>query len=342
MKRIFGKSRGQMMVLYAGALAFALAAAVALGTDIAVMYVNWQHSQKVADAAALAGANYLGGGITYTDPNGNAYPTSAGCAGEGADDASKVACTYAVNNGLPASTVTISETASTIKVVSAQTGLPYFFGNALGSLGSYAVSATAVANSPGPVNTVSHGLVPLGLQCTTPCPGGSFVAGQPVSFGHKFISAQINLPGNWGWLDLDGSGGAGLRTDLANGASTSYSVGQSVSTNPGGKNGPIKQGLDSRFAGCPNIADPCAGGGNPNSIPAGDPCLVVVPVVDFAAAGKAGKTSMPIEQFAEVYLDPKTTDGNTINGCYVSSTVGDTIAGGTPSAGPNAAPLLIQ
>ncbi len=61
MKRIFDKSRGQMMVLYSAALAFALAGAVALCTDVGVMYMDWQHMQKIADAAALAGANYLDG-----------------------------------------------------------------------------------------------------------------------------------------------------------------------------------------------------------------------------------------------------------------------------------------
>lgn len=341
MKKLFGSSRGQIFVMYAVALV-GLLTAVALGTDVALMYVNWQHSQKVADAAALAGANYLNGGISYADSTGTAYPTSSGCNGEGSDTASKVACTYAVNNGLDASTVTISKpTASTIKVVSTQTGLPYFFAKVSGA-GTYTVSATAEANSPGPVNTVTKNLVPLGLQCTTPCPAGSFVAGEPVSFGAKFISSTINLPGNWGWLDLDGSGGSGLRSDLASGASTSYSVGSTVYTNTGAKVGPINSGLSSRFSGCPSIPDPCTGGGNPNNIPAGDPCLVIVPVVDFAAAAKAGKTSMPIEQFAEVYLDPKTTDAKHINGCYVTSTVGDTIAGPTPSSGPVAAPVLIQ
>ncbi len=106
--------------------------AVALGADVAVMYVKWQQAQKVADAAALAGANYLAGGITYADSTtGTAYPTASGCNGESsgttsAEIATQVACTYAVNNGLPASTVTISEPASEIKVVATETGLPYF------------------------------------------------------------------------------------------------------------------------------------------------------------------------------------------------------------------------
>src|ERR1019366_8385214 len=58
MNRLFNYSKGQMMILYAGAIV-ALLGAVALCTDVAVMYVNWQQAQKAADAAALAGATYL-------------------------------------------------------------------------------------------------------------------------------------------------------------------------------------------------------------------------------------------------------------------------------------------
>jgi len=229
--------------------------------------------------------------------------------------------------------------------------------------------ASATSSGGGTVTTVNGsittgtdlGLMPLGLQCTTPCPKGSFVAGQSVSFGQKFISSTIDLPGNWGWLDLDGSGGAGLKGDLANGATTPYSAINSdgscsgpgsctVYTDPGGKTGPIKQGLDSRFAGCPSIPDPCGPSGSTTAIPAGDPCLVVVPVVDFAAATKAGKTNLTIETFAEVYLEPTGPDKTTnthIGGCYVSAVAGGTLSSTTTTtttttvfAGATAPPLL--
>ena len=336
MNKIFGKSRGQIMIVYAVAVAGLLAAA-ALGTDVAVMYVNWQQAQKVADAAALAGANYLGGGITYTGT------VTTGCNGDDSTDAGKAACTFAVNNGLPAATVTISEpSASTIKVVATNSSLPYYFGSVMGTA-TYSVSAAALANSPGPATSCNGcPLIPLGLQCTTPCAKGSLVAGQSVSFGTKFISSSINLPGNWGWLDLSGTGGSTLKNDIANGASGTYSVGQTVWTDTGAKVGPVNSGMSSRTSQCPSIADPCSGG-NPSDIPPNDPCLVVVPVVDFATAAKNGTTALTIETFAEVYLDPNKTSGTSINGCFVSSIVGNTISssGGT-SDGPQAAPTLIQ
>jgi len=358
MKKIFEKPRGQVMALYAGALAFMLCGAVALGTDVAVMYVNWQHSQKTVDAAAIAGANYLTG-TAYTGT------VDGTCTGQ-PDDASKAACTYSVKNGLAASTLTIKTDpiASTIKVSAQEDSLPYFFGKALG-LGTYSVASSATSGGGGTVKTVlgsisngtNLGLVPLGLQCATPCPVGSLVAGQSVSFGNKFISSTIDLPGNWDWLALDGGGGKTLRNDIANGATTQYSAinpdgtcpgpgSCTVFTKPGGTVGPVSKGISDRFKGCAKIADPC-NGGNPTTIPAGDPCLVVVPVVDFGAAAKAGKTSMPIETFAEVYLNPATTTGSHIDGCFVNTVAGGTLSSTTTTTtstttfvGATAPPML--
>jgi hypothetical protein len=332
MNRIFEKSRGQIFVLYAGIIASLLVAA-ALGTDEAVKYMNWQHARKVADAAALAGANYL---------TGIAYPSSSidsTCTGQ-KDNASQVACTYAVKNGLPAGDLSITDTATTITVTASQSGLPYYFGNAMGALGDYSVAATAVANSPGPVNQCDNcGIMPFGLQCASPCPAGSLVAGEPVSFGTKFISATVNAAGNWGWLNPDGKGGANLKNNIENGVSGTFSVGEEVDTKSGATTGPVNQGMSERMGTCPSIADPC-NGGNPSDIPGGDPCLVIVPVVDFTNVN--GSKDTPIEAFAEVYLDPSTTSGTSINGCYVSSVVGNTTAGSSYSDGPTAPPVLIR
>jgi len=344
MKRIFDSSRGQIAALYAGIL-FVLVGAIALGTDVAVMYVNWQHAQKVADAAAIAGSNFLTG-IAFSGT------VDSSCTGQ-PDSASKAACTYAVGNGLAASTLTISEpTSSIVKVVAQETGLPYYFGKVVG-LSTYAVSATAAAQASGPPTTCNDcKMLPLGLQCDAPCTDASgLVAGESVSFGNKFVSSVINvtgaggLPGNWQWMDLDKTGGATLDANLTSGSSSSFTVGQTIYTDPGVKTGPVRDALSSRFSGCPTIADPCSGG-NPNNIPAGDPCLVIVPAVDFSATKKGGTTSVTIEAFAEVYLDPATTDATHINGCFVSAVVGNTItgsAGSTPRAlGPTAPPRLTE
>jgi len=104
--RAGSKSRGQIAVLYAGIIAV-LIGAVALGADVAVMYSDWEQMQKTADAAAIAGANYLAGYAFTGTP-------ATGCTGE-PDAATTAACTYAVDNGLAVSNLTLTETTASRK-----------------------------------------------------------------------------------------------------------------------------------------------------------------------------------------------------------------------------------
>jgi hypothetical protein len=315
MKKIFGNSRGQIAVLYIGIIATVLGA-VALGADVAVMYMNWQFVQKTADASAIAGANFLSG-ITF------AGTAAAGCTG---DDAEKAACTYAVKNGLTVSNVTITEpTGTTIKVVAQQTGLSYFFGKAIG-LSTYDVSATAIAQAPGNVGTVKTGMFPVGLQCTNPCTLSNLDPGQSVSFGSKFVGGLA--PGNWQFLAINGTGDSVLANNIQYGASSSYTVGDTLNSAPGnkGSSSTVKSGLDSRLASCTTLADPCSGS-NPTTIPISDPCMVIVPAVDYH--GCTGSCTMTIEGFALIYLDPKKTTSTDIEGCFVKEVTQNTIVTST-------------
>jgi hypothetical protein len=337
MKKTFGKARGQVAVMYAG-VAAVLVAAIALGADVAVMYVNWEQAQKVADAAVIAGANYLAGYTFEGTP-------AAGCTGQ-PDAASKAACTYAVDNGYSAASLTITEpTASTIQVVATQSANPYYFGKVLG-LSTYTVSATASAAAGGPIGTVLQGLFPVGLQCTNPCSLSSFDPGQAVSFGQKFVGGLA--PGNWQWLNPTGGSGGGdtqLANAIQNGSSVEFSINPPnnvIQSEPGNKGNshPVKDALAARLDSCASISDPCsAGGGNPNDIPPGDPCLVVVPAVDFH--GCTGNCSLTIEGFAMIYLEAATTTSTNINGCFVKAIGADSIASSSaPSLGALQVPTL--
>jgi Flp pilus assembly protein TadG len=334
-KNSIGSRRGQIAVLYAFVV-IVLVGAIAFGTDVAVMYVNWQHTQKVADAAALAGANYLAG---YTFDG-----TAASGCGTG-DAATKVACTYAVNNGLAAAAVTITEpTVSSIHVAAQQSSLPYYFGKALG-LSTYAVAAGATAAAGGPIGTVTQGLFPVGLQCTSPCDLTHLDPGQSVSFGQKFVGGLAS--GNWQWLDPTGGSGGGdtaLSNAIQSGASASFTIGSPISSEPGnkGNSGLVQSALTARLNSCPSIADPCtSGGGNPSNIPPGDPCLVVVPAVDFH--GCTGNCGLSIEGFAQIYLEPATTTGTNINGCFVKAITPNSIASASaPGLGALQVPTLTQ
>lgn len=338
MKKIFGKPSGQIAVLYAG-IGAVLIGAIALGADVAVMYVKWQQLQKTADAAAIAGANFLSSGMTFGGTVG------AGCTGDVAEQA---ACTYALQNEPALATspnsITVTEpTANTLKVVAAENSLPYFFGKAIG-LNTYNVSASSIAQAPGVVGTVlpgGTGLFPVGFQCNTPCTQLSSLAGEPVHFGTKFVTSVINCSpgvgscpatGNWQWLDVSGGTGGGIPvlTDaISNGASATFSINPPNNkifpeTGNAGKNTQVKKALADRLAKCPTISDAC-NGLNPKDIPIGDPCMVIVPAVDFASIhGKS--TDMPIEGFALILLDPATTTSTNINGCFISAITQETLA----------------
>jgi len=346
MKKGFGKAKGQIAVLYAGIIAVVIGA-VALGADVAVMYVNWEHVQKTADSAAVAGAAFLSSDKTY---NGT---IASGCSG---DNAEQAACTFAMNNDptLSASgnSVTVTEpTGNTLQVVATEGNLPYFFGKAIG-LNTYSVSATAVAQAPGVVGTVlsgGTGLFPVGLQCAAPCPAGSLVGGEPVHFGTKFISTTINASGNWQWLDVSGGKGGGvpvLEDAIANGASSTFSIyppNNQIYTETGnvGKNPNVAKALADRLAKCSDITDGCAGV-NPNDVPLNDPCMIIVPTVDFT--GLHGKSSaLTIYGFALVYLDKANTTSTSINGCFIENITQDTLASSTaPNFGALVTDVLTQ
>ena len=362
------KSRGQVAVLYAGIIAI-LVGAIALGADVTLMYSNWEHVQKTADAAAVAGANFLSSGVTYGGT------IAAGCTGDNAEEA---ACTYAMTNdpalSNPPNGVTVSEpNPNTIRVVATETN-PYFFAKALNiipgvSMNTYQVTASGTAQAPGPVGTVCPaggcangsgglGLFPVGLQCDSPCPASSLVAGEPVHFGTKFVTSVINCQagqpscpatGNWQWLDVSADASNGvptLVTAIGSGAPGIYSINPphniiEVKTGNAGQNTGVRTAVADRMAKCPALPDNCTGL-NPSDIPLDDPCEVIVPAVDFS--NLSGKSrALTIEGFALVLLDPATTTSTSINGCFVSEITTDTIASATaPNFGALVADILTQ
>ena len=338
MKKEFGKAKGQIAVLYAGIIAVLLGA-IALGADVALMYANWEHVQKTADSAAVAGANFLSSGMTY----GGTIITS-GCTTDKDDNAEQAACTYALTNdsNLSASgnSVSVTEpTGDTLKVVATETN-PYFFAKAFNiipgvTMNTYVVTASGIAQAPGSVGTVlvgGTGMFPVGLQCVAPCGAGSLVAGEPVHFGTKFVSATVNATGNWQWLDLSGGKGGGvpvLAAAISSGASVTFSINPPNNqvypdTGNDGNSSQVKKALSDRLAKCSGITDGCSGL-NPTDVPLNDPCMIIVPVVDFT--GQHGKsTPLTIMDFALVYLDKDNTATTEINGCFISEITQDTLA----------------
>jgi len=337
--RAFRNSKGQVLVLYAGIIA-ALVGATALCSDVAVMYVNSIQMQKAVDSAAIAGATYMAG-LTFSG-------AASGCttANGYSDDAQKAACTYAYNNGINPSvtgtTLHVTEpTSSTLTVTAQRTGLPFYFGKVLG-LSTYNVSVTSTGQALQAAGTIKYGMFPVGLQCTSPCTLSNMDPGQSVSFGQKFVGGLA--PGNWQFLAIGGTGDSTLGSNINTGTSGAYAIGSVLQSEPGnkGNSANVQSGLASRLARCHSIADPCStSGGNPSDIPAGDACLVVVPAVDYH--GCTGSCNVTAEGFALIYLEPATTTGTSINGCFVKAVAANTVtAQGAPQLGAEMPPTLIQ
>ena len=341
-----GHRSGQIAVVLTLAIA-TLLGVISLGTDVGVMYYNWVQLQKAADAAAIAGANYLSENLT-----GESLATASvnsNCTNE-PDDAQKAACTYAVSNGLAtdANSMKLNENVAgmsnpNIQVIATRSNLPYLFGRIIG-LSTYSVAAVATATQGSTAAT--NGMVPMGVQCTAPCSLINLNPGAPVSFGVKFTPV-FSATGNWQWL-ANGPGANGVGNAITNGMPGVYAIGDTITTKPGSDSqGPVVAAFNSRFSSssCTALSpDPCSGGGNPNNIPGNDPCLVTVPAVDFS--GTTGSKPLIIEAFAQVYIEPGSTiggkSGNSITSCFVKQLDPNAVASGGPALGSLGRPVLIQ
>jgi Flp pilus assembly protein TadG len=349
-------SKGQFLVLFTLVLPVLLGA-VGLAADLGVVYFNWSVLQKAADAAALAGATYLTPNPIPTPAPPNAASGCPSFPGDYDTTAApkSVGCTYATYNFAKASEVTVNPqpgaTPPTVQVVLKRPNVPTYFLRFVG-LTQLGVNAAATAIGPSAPNTITHGLFPVGLQCTTPCDLANLDPGQTTTFGSKFVGGLA--PGNWDWVNVgQGTGASQLGSAIEYGSSGSYKVGDDISTSPGnkGNSGPVKNGLNARLSACAavnsnpakgTVTDPCANGGNTSAVPADDPCLVVVPAVDYH--GCTGNCTMAIQGFAEIYLEQSST-GTQINGCFVQALDPNAVVGGGTagaSLGTLSQPVLIQ
>jgi len=347
--------KGQAAVMMTLVMA-TLLGAVALGTDVAVLYFNWMQLQKAADAAALAGAGRL---TALPDPSGtvaaNATDAAKGYAClNGIDDphnTNPAICPNPVNNPdyvdqVNFITVDPNDTQVSIKLTRQ---VPYYFAKVLG-LQTGRVAAGATAQVSQPVGTIKGGLFPAGIQCDSPCKSlAQLDPGQSVTFGQKFVGGIA--PGNWNWLDLgQGNGASQLGQAIADGASGTFTVGQTVSSSPGnkGNSNPVKTGFQDRmnrhnsdFAGVDPNSICTSSGGNPTKILPGDPLLVTAPAVDFNGCTGKGQCNPTIEGFVEVYLTAQS--GGSIDGCIVQAIAAQSVGSSSaPQLGALAPPTLIR
>ncbi len=337
MKRLSAYSRGQTFVLYALA-ATALLGAVALSTDVAIMYYNWTSMQRAVDSAVLAGASNL--------PEDTAA-------------ASSKATSYATSNGLAASEVAAptfnDPTDDTITLTASRT-VPYFFGKVLG-LTSQLVQVSASAQVPGSITCVDcASLGPINqpppgtTSIITPSTPGTTVGQDqlvPIGLdksvlyfgrGTSVVLQQGRLaPGNWDFLQMGGPGANAVRNNIADGYMGPIAAGQYIWTKTGQNVGPANQGFDDRINGAPS-------GGTWQSHSQNDPRVVLLPVVDWTLAGN-GSTTIQVLGFAHLFLAQDLGHG-LFQAYYIDDVAPDSLVAATPppagNRGARGNPVLIR
>jgi hypothetical protein len=318
-------SGGQTLVIFTLVLV-TLLGAMALCTDVAVLYFNWAQLQKAADAAAVAGAHYL--------PNDTSTATST-------------AITYAGYDGVPSSqvlSVTFGNANSTI-TVKLQRTVSFFFARVLGFLNTpVTVQATAMVQPAGGTN----GMFPIGLSCTGTDPttdcgcSVSLVNGVATTTCTLHYGMISGAPGNWEPLAIGGNGANVLRNNIAYGYSGTTYIGQGVylPTEPGNIVGPIAQGMQIRLSnsaysdGAPPVVPL-------NNLELNDSRAVVVPMVSFA--GSNGKSMVPVLGFGEMWISSFDPSTDNINVYFMGTVDPNAIpGGGTPNGTTPTGVTLIQ
>ncbi|HEY2524977.1 MAG TPA: pilus assembly protein TadG-related protein [Candidatus Binataceae bacterium] len=365
-------SKGQIVAVFTIVLPVLLGV-MALGVDFALIYFNWSMVQKAADAAALAGASQLtgvSGSASSVQTAVDNYVNGYACMNGVSDPAATypTLCTETTHPGGFTDKIVFTTNTDTQVSVGINRTVPYYFGKMIGlNTANVSAKATAAILPPG---TIPNGLFPIGLPCKSPCnnlndlltelsslSNGSGTGN--ISLGSKFVLNNIwdasSLPatGSWGWLDVgQGKGASGLGTVLQSGSPNTYTTSNSLSPATGvgkGNSNPAQSGLSARLASCgasnPTSYDPCASGNNgavPNSL-CSNPCLVSIPVLDYSGC-KGSSCTMPINGFAQMWLESDSSTTSGIDACIVTGNncSGAEGSGSASNFGSLAAPLLIN
>lgn len=272
-----GDERGQVLVLFAAALV-GIVAIVGLSVDVGQLVLTRTDLQKVADAAALAGAQDLPSTSVATQ-SANTY------VGLNAPNTAAAVVFSATNNAND----TIEATATR--------QVNYTFLRVLGMRGA-TVSAKAKVRVG--VYNGGNGIVPWGLVASdnkdflgNSCFNG-FVGGEPTFKQNQRCvlkyGAGSNSGGDFGALALDGTGASNYRDDIANGSNATFTKGQKVEAQTGNMQGPTGQGIDDRLSAPPpatcntNSRDEIlkTTNGETSIVPGCEhhPRIMVIPVVD--------------------------------------------------------------
>lgn len=334
----------------------ALLGAMALCTDVAVIYFNWMQLRKAADSAALAGAAYLG-------PFADAPAQSPSCSwGGGGTPAYDIACSYAETNGImpdeivaigPAASlpagVTIPYGAATLQISLQRSTIPMFFARVLNPSGStFAAAVNATAVGPAPLQTMTQGMFPAGLLSSY----------APSSYQQQ-VTLTVGGPGsNMVWLDLPvcssvgssppaGSrgGGANLSANINSGSTCSYSVGDQITVATAGQLKAYSNDINAAVTN--RIQQPDLPAPPLNQLNSGDPQLVFVPIVELrSTTGRRSRTSQTasIEGFAALWMMSSTPSDSSqvLTGEFIQFTAEYGVGGAENAYGAYSRPYLVD
>jgi len=261
-------NRGSVSVLLALALS-ALLASSALVIDVGRVYAKRQELSNIADAAALAGAQFLP---------------------ENPELATDTAIDYAMRNGIPSQRVQVllSDDHERIQVLVngvASMTLARVFGRTEEEV--YGSSTAEVA-----LPTAIRGLVPLGVEASDFVYGVTYILKcTPDEGGSK--------KGNFQALALGFPGAKQYKTNLMYGYAEAISLGQQIDTETGNISGPTVEALNWRIS-----QDPFA---TFDTVRSRSPRILLVPMVDSFDVN--GKKTVRIVGFAAFFVEEVSESG---------------------------------
>lgn len=270
--------QGSVIVLLAIGMT-ALIGSVALVADMGFNYVHQTRLSVAADAAALAGGRRLN---------------------EGRDAVIQTATNIAVKNGVPVERVFVEVDESGNSVtVSTQTPIRLFFANIFRAGGGLMEQRARVAKTR-----------PVAIERVFPL-GVDQIVKLDFSKEVNLFSSELLGSGNWGALafkDESGkylTGSSILRENLQEGHQGIVEVGDTASTSGGVAMGPVRDGINHRFAEAAKTHT-CSLG----NCPTGCERILIMPIYKPILDNNSNKTSeVEIIDFAAFWVSRMTGQG---------------------------------
>lgn len=240
------KQKGLVLVLVTAAM-LSLVGVAAFSVDVNHALMNQTRLQNSVDAAALAAAVVVANGGTTANASIAANNTLTGMAAATGNtemdfNAANIDVQYSNDPAtFPGGTLDLDGDVF-VRVEVTDYALTDFFIDIFGI--DKELASSAVAGPSASLDVVCN-LVPMAV-CSGPGGGTSgYTAGDLYAL--KLGESGVNMgPGNFQLLDF-GSGGAQIREALAGGFFDCEAIGDTVTTQPGNKIGPVGQGLNTRF-----------------------------------------------------------------------------------------------